>query len=152
MMTTSQIITKYGEPGPENQVLMQLPYPMVIAWDKAKTTSRMQCHKLLVPNFTRVFTQILEKYGLDNIRALGIDLFGGSYNFRKMRGGNEWSRHSWGIAIDLDPERNPLKASKKTAQFAKPSYKPMIEIFYANGFIGLGPEKDYDWMHFEARS
>jgi hypothetical protein len=81
--------------------------------------------------------------------GIGIDLFGGCFAFRAMRGGSEWSRHSWGIAIDLDPERNKLKETKRTARFAKDEYKPMIDIFYKHGFISLGVEKDYDWMHFE---
>lgn len=149
MLTTKQIITKYGKPGPENLTVISLPYPMRIAWDKKHTVSKMQCHKLVAPNFQAVFGEILSLYGLPKIQELGIDLYGGCYNFRQMRGGSDWSRHSWGIAIDLDPERNQLKETSKTARFARPKYKPMVDAFYKHGFLGLGPEKNYDWMHWE---
>ena len=96
-----------------------------------------------------MFNDLLEHYGLDEIKRLGIDLFGGCFAFRKMRGGNDYSRHCWAIAIDLNPDKNSLKQTSKTAQFAKPEYKPMIDIFYKHGFISLGREKNYDWMHFE---
>lgn len=149
-MTTANIIKTYGQPGDtKNLTMINLPFPMVIDWDRKTTTSKMQVHKLAAPSLTKIFKEILEVYGLDEIKRLGINLFGGSYNFRQMRGGTEWSVHSWALAIDLDPSRNSLKATKKTAQFAKPEYKKMIDIFYKHGWYSLGVEKDYDWMHFQ---
>jgi hypothetical protein len=151
MLTTTQIKAKYGEPGDiSNLTQINLPYPMTIAWDKKHSISKLQCHKGVADQLRLIFQEILDTYGLDEIKKLGIDLYGGCYNYRKMRGGNEWSRHSWGIAIDLDPERNKLKETSKTARFARPEYKKMIDIFYKHGFESLGIEKNYDWMHFQA--
>ena len=153
MLTTQQAIKKYGTPNEAGTYLVtiKLPYPMRIAWDTKTTVNKMRCHKDVADKFTAVFNDLLAHYGLAKIQELGIDLFGGCFNFRKMRGGDSWSKHSWGIAIDLDPARNTLKESKRTARFARPEYKPMIDIFYKHGFISLGVEKDYDWMHFEIK-
>ena len=154
MITTEQLKKKYGTPtesGIPYLTTIQLPYPMRLAWDKGTVVTKMRCHNLVAGKFIKVFSQILNHYGLEKIKELGIDLYGGCFNFRKMRGGSDWSRHSWGVAIDLDPERNQLKETKKTARFARPEYRPMIDIFYANGFVSLGVEKDYDWMHFEIK-
>jgi len=153
MLNTKQIIQKYGKPDEEGKYLVKiaLPYPMRLAWDKKTKVTTIRCHKLIADKLKKVFDDLLAHYGYDKIVELGIDLFGGCFNYRQMRGGSDWSRHSWGIAVDLDPERNLLKETSKTARFARPEYKPMIDIFYENGFIGLGREKNYDWMHFEIK-
>lgn len=153
-MTTKETIAKYGKPnviGEGYLVSIRLPYPMRLAWDTDSVVHNMRCHKLVADKFLLVFNEIHRVYGYEKIKELGIDLFGGCFNFRKMRGGNDWSKHSWGIAIDLDPSRNKLKETSKTARFARPEYKPMIDIFYKYGFISLGREKNYDWMHFEIK-
>lgn len=151
MLTDAQIIAKYGQPGDyDNFTLINLPYPMRIAWDTSQKVTRIQCHKLAAFPFSKVFDSLLTEYGLVDLQNLGIDLFGGCVNIRKMRGSTtKWSRHSWGIAIDLDPARNGLKIKKPIAQFSKLEYKPMLDIFYREGFISYGLDKDYDWMHFE---
>ena len=154
MITTQQLMQKYGTPnetGVNYLVTIPLPYPMRLSWDKSKIITRLRCHKLVANQLSNIFNDILEFYGLEHIQRLGIDLYGGCFNFRKMRGGSDWSRHSWGVAIDLDPERNQLKQTSKNAQFAKMDYKPMIDIFYKHGFVSLGREKNYDWMHFEVK-
>jgi len=154
MITDEQLIAKYGQPGdPDQLTTLHLPYPMRIAWDLTKTVTKISCHKLIADNLRAVFDDLLSHYGLPKIQELGIDLFGGCVNVRLMRGSKtKWSRHSWGTAIDLDPARNQLKENHTTARFARPEYKPMIDIFYKHGFIGLGPEQDRDWMHFEIAS
>jgi hypothetical protein len=153
MITTQKAIEKYGFPSenPKYLVTIDLPYPMRLSWDKNVKVKKITCHKLVADKLKSIFNELLLSYGYEEILRLGIDLYGGCFNFRKMRGGNDYSRHSWGIAIDLDPERNQLKETKKTARFARPEYEPMIDIFYKYGFVSLGKEKDYDWMHFEIK-
>ena len=153
-MTTKNLIAKYGKPNVTGEgylVTINLPYPMRLAWDLDTKVYKMRCHKLVSDKFISVFNELHRVYGYDKIVELGIDLFGGCFNFRKMRGGNNWSTHSWGISVDLDPARNKLKETSRTARFARPEYKTMIDIFYKHGFISLGREKNYDWMHFEIK-
>jgi len=151
MLTDEQIIAKYGQPGdPSKQVTVQLPYLMRIAWDTKVTVIKMQCHKLAAPYFLKVFKELLDAYGLSELQRLGIDLFGGCLNVRLQRGSKtKWSRHAWGLAVDLDPDRNGLKVKWADSQFSKPEYKKMVDIFHANGFIGYGPDRNYDAMHWE---
>ena len=153
MLSDEQIIAKYGQPGdPTKLAVIDLPYPMRIAWDLTKTVTHMQCHQLLTGKFLNVFDDLQAHYGLPQLQALGIDLFGGCFNVRLMRGSKtKWSRHSWGIAIDLDPARNGLKVKSPIAQFSHIEYKAMIDIFYAHDFEGLGREENRDWMHFQAK-
>jgi len=149
-MKTHQIIAKYGQPGDvKNFTFIATPFPMRIAWDTKLTVNRIQVHKAGAESLLKALKEILVHYGLSEIQRLGIDLFGGCFNFRQMRGGTEWSIHSWALAIDLDPARNGLKATSKTAQFAKPEYKAMIDILERNGWHSLGRAKNYDWQHFQ---
>ena len=154
MKSTRELMAIYGKPNETGEgylTTIQLPYTMRLAWDLDTTVKRMRCHKLVAENFRAVFNDLLIHYGYDKIVELGIDKFGGCFNFRKMRGGSDWSTHSWGIAIDLDPGRNKLKETSRTARFARPEYKQMIDIFYKHGFISLGVEKNYDWQHFQIK-
>ena len=153
MLTTQQAIERYGKPNESGTYLKTIttPYPMRIAWDTDTTVKKVRCHRLVADKLSAVFKDILDHYGIEKIQELGIDLYGGCFNFRKMRGGTAWSKHAWGIAIDLDPARNKLKETSRTARFARPEYKPMIDIFYKHGFISLGREKNYDWQHFEIK-
>ncbi len=153
IINTKEIIKKYGKPNQNGSYLVaiKLPYPMRLAWDKNTKINTMRCHKLVADKFLAIFNDLLDYYGYDKLVELGIDLFGGCFNFRAMRNGSDWSTHAWGISIDLDPERNRLRETSRTARFARLEYKPMIDIFYKHGFISLGRERNYDWMHFQIK-
>lgn len=43
------------------------------------------------------------------LHELRLDQHDGGFNFRKITGGQGLSLHSFGIAIDWDPENNPRK-------------------------------------------
>lgn len=153
-MTTKEATERFGKANKTGKgylVRIDLPYPMRLAWDTNKKVNSITCHRLISDRLLNVFNDLLYHYGYDRIVELGIDLYGGCFNYRVMRGGKSLSKHSWGIAIDLDPMRNLLHETKRTARFARPEYKKMIDIFYENGFISYGIEKNYDFMHFEIK-
>ncbi|WP_407489443.1 M15 family metallopeptidase domain-containing protein [Elizabethkingia anophelis] len=121
MKTIQQYINKFGLPTPNGSgylVTIDLPFPLRIAWDTNTKVNKLTCNKVIAEPLKVVFADILKAYGYDKIKELGIDLFGGCFNFRQMRGGSNYSVHSWGLAIDLDPSRNQLKETAKTARFA----------------------------------
>ena len=94
---------------------------------------------------------LLAEYGVEKLHELGIDRFGGCLNVRLKRGSaHSWSIHSWGVAVDLDPDRNQLRWSGTRASFARPEYDAFWKIVEGEGWTSLGRTRDYDWMHFQA--
>lgn len=144
----ASMVKYFGAIG-ENQIQIQLPYPMILDWDTTTTVKRITCHEKVAEAMTTIFKNLLSHYGEEKIHELGIDQFGGMLCVRKMRGGSAWSIHSWGVACDLDPDRNQLRETKKSARFARPEYLPMWKIIEAEGATSLGRARDFDWMHFQ---
>lgn len=136
----------YGTKG-TGQTMLVLPFPMRIAWDTGSKVSKFSCHSKVKESLERIFVRTLDHYGIEEIKRLNLDLFGGCLNVRKMRGGSAWSIHSWGCAVDIDPDHNQLKWGKDRASLAKPECDPWWRIVYDEGAIGLGRERDFDWMH-----
>jgi hypothetical protein len=145
----SQLESFYGRPG-TGHTMLELPFPMRIAWNKRQTINRVTVHSKCADSLGRILSEIHREYGYDELRKLGIDLFGGIYNNRNIRGGSVPSVHAYAAAIDLDPERNQLRWGSDRAVFAKPKYSKMIDAFEREGWVSLGRERNFDWMHLQA--
>lgn len=72
-----------------------------------------------------------------------------TFNYRRKTGGGGLSLHSWGIAVDINPSRNPYQA-RNNGELQTDIPPQIIEIFKKYGFQWGG-----DWvgnrdpMHFE---
>ena len=144
----SQCLKFYGEVG-QNQVTLELPYPMKLAWDKRKTITKISCHRLVHDDLKAIFIDTLNYYGIERIKELGLNLYGGCLNVRKIRGGSRYSTHSWGIAFDIDPEHNHLRWHSPKARLSHKDYLPFWGFVKKHGAYSLGKNKDYDYMHFQ---
>jgi hypothetical protein len=116
-----------------------LPFPLLLSWDHSKSVRQFACHKRLTTIFASVFANILAEELQPKVKS-----FGGCFAFRPERTSVKLSTHSWGIAIDLNPETNLQgSAGDMDAQ--------VIEVFREAGFEWGG-----DWsgdrrdpMHFQ---
>lgn len=146
----NELIDFYGPPGESRLVLFDSPYPLRASWDRRIKINRIKCHEKVKESLKTVLTNVLNHYGLNKIKELKLDLYGGSYSYRKKRGGSSWSTHAWGIALDFDPDHNQLKWGRDKAEFAKPQYDAWWRFWEEEGWTGLGRTKNYDWMHIQA--
>lgn len=144
-----EVPTFYGPVG-TSQVMMDFPYLMKLAWDPDTVVKRTQCHSKVHDSLHRIFSVTLATYGHEKIVDLGLDMFGGCLNVRAKKGGKTYSMHSWGIAIDLDPARNQLRWGQPKAALSGPEYNEFWRIVEGEGWVSLGREKNFDWMHFQA--
>lgn len=81
-----------------------------------------------------------------------------TFNWRKVRGAERMSAHSYGIAIDINVKWSDywLWSNKNVAETDSIGYKnriplKIVEVFEDHGFIWGGRWYHYDTMHFEYR-
>ena len=147
----ASMLDYYGRPGDESQLVrFRMPYSMRLYTRNAPATlSSHRCHRKVRDSLEGVLDHLLITYGLDWITENGLDVFGGVYNHRKKRSGRSLSKHSWGVAIDLNPAENALNTpwpSKATMPIEA------VEAFEQFGWKSLGRLIGRDAMHFEATS
>lgn len=143
------VLNYYGPVG-QNTVLVPVPWRMRLAWDKRRTIARMSLHQKVADSAVSVFERVKSEYGDDGIKHIGVDLFGGSLNVRRMRGGTRYSMHSWAIAIDFDPANNALRTKRPNARLSRADCEAWWRVWEEAGWLSLGRARDFDWMHVQA--
>ena len=151
----NDLIQFYGRPDMERgaapqSVPLMLPYPMQLAWGGRGWITRVFLHERVRDSLERILTRILDEFGEEGIRRHGLDQYGGLTNVRMMRGStNKISRHSFGIAIDINPEENSFRTSwpeRATMPIAA------IRCFEEEGWTSFARVRGFDAMHFQATS
>lgn len=130
----------------DNIVDLIPPYAMRYSWGPPVT--KLRFHRKCRDAFGEALLAIRKLYGTQaDIEAHRMHLTGGSLNVRLMRGSNtHWSTHSFGAALDIDPERNPFR------QKWRQGFIPIeaARAFQSCGLIWRGAGGDVDPMHFQA--
>lgn len=129
----------------ENLVHWVPPYEMYYSGNPGVPMSHLLVHKKCLDTFNAAFKEVLDTLGMDYIKANRLNITGGTNCYRLERGGSNLSVHSWGCAIDMDPQHNP---------FPHVWDMKMISLKFAgilqkHGFTWRGAGGDIDPMHFQ---
>lgn len=137
----------FGKPGDESNLVNIKPaYQLYYCGTPVKT---IRVHNAIAADVEAALKEILEHYGLAEIKRLGLDQYSGSYNYRKSTGGSTLSMHAWGVALDFAAEKNTYSMKKPQATLSHPDCNKWWEIWEKHGAVSLGREKDIDWMHLQ---
>lgn len=136
----------YGSVDGVKLEIVQLPFPLIASWDKSLKLTKLRVNADIADDFIAAMLEVLETFGPDGVHAHGIDVTGGCYNKRKIRGGTRWSSHSWGASIDYNPIGNAMRMNPKQTLFGRfDSWRVFGEIMYKHGFRTLA----HDMMHWQ---
>ena len=147
-----------------------------IDFDGEPQTGEMVCNAAIAQELLEIFRELYEQeYPIRSIRL--VDDFGGSddasmsadntscFNFRKVPGQTNLSRHAYGMAVDVNPLENPY--IRRNGQVLPPEGQPYVDrsrdfphkidrndacylLFRAHGFIwGGGWANSKDYQHFQ---
>ncbi len=187
-MNTAQIRALYGNPAgtdgnlnqswaSANLVTIDLPYTMRLSWRDA-TTKRVRIHRKAADSLKAALTELYNAarlevkhwYGPDYstpeydtwtealLEKAGLNILGGTFEYRETRGTSSLSMHAYGIAIDLDPVHNVMgtlgaigeaRAMKGEIGAANRLRRAVVDIFERHGWYWGGRFSRQDPMHFE---
>ncbi len=155
------LVSFYGDPDPDgdgvanpgwesnNLVNVKPPFEMRLAWNVNKPLKSIRIHKKCADSLSTILEEIFINFKREQelINLHRINLFGGSYSFRRARGLSRLSTHAFGAAIDIDPAYNPLG---KKHDKVNGIHQAVVNIFNKHGWVWGGDFSRPDCMHFQA--
>lgn len=156
MMTTKQLVTAFGDPT-KDRAIFERNWMMV--WDLPDDID-----KAIPPLPARIYINKVAQGRLEDalraVMAAGltheIRTWDGCFVVRKQRGSASISRHSFGVAIDMNAAWNPLvmgvtPASRLGMRLANVKWsEPFLDCFRRTGWVcGADWQTRLDGMHFE---
>lgn len=137
----------FGAPGDVGALVsVQPPYELFY---EGKAVRTIRVHRLIAPVVLEVLEEVLAHYGRERIRELGLDQYGGSYNYRPTTNGKSLSMHAWGIALDFCPVGNEYERRAPQATLSRPECRRWWEIWESFGAVSMGRCRGFDWMHVQ---
>lgn len=141
MKTSAQLLDRYGNPDVtfEGKWMTLVNIPADILKAIPVLPKKVYMNKDITAPFLKVMKALIAA-GL----AGDIKTWDGCFQIRKQRGAsNAVSRHSWGIAFDINAAWNPLNGVVAFSQ-------DFLNVFRQNGWIcGADFTTRTDGMHFE---
>lgn len=137
----------FGSPGREEDLVNVLPaYPLYYEGNRVRS---IRVHRLIATHVKLALVEVLAHYGQAEIERLGLNQYGGSYNYRPTVSGSALSMHAWGIALDFAPRSNAYALKAPRATLSHPDCNTWWEIWEKHGAVSLGRERNCDWMHLQ---
>jgi hypothetical protein len=140
-------VSIFGKPGDESNLVNVKPAYQLYYCGKPVKTIRV--HKLIAKEVEQALKEVLDHYGIEKIKKLGLDQYSGSYNYRKSTNSSSLSMHAWGIALDFAAEKNGMYTKKPQASLSHPDCEAWWKIWEKHGAVSLGRELGYDYMHLQ---
>ncbi len=155
-LTDSEVLARYGDPtkflsshGDADAMWkvailgsFTLPAVLRLSWNRNQVARSVSCHKDVMFELRDIFNHI---YANKEAWA-SIGDYGGCYMWRPNRNNPKvLSRHSWGLAVDMDVADNPNGG-------AAHMHPHIIKCFAERGWLWGGDHKFFptiDAMHFE---
>lgn len=139
----------FGKPG-ANLVSLKLPYPLKIEWSPGQVLKSLQVNKVCATSLEEVLLDVRSAYTEQERSTLGLDVYSGGFTIRPMKSSSRLSMHAYGIAFDFFSQQNQYRWTQAQAAFARPEYEPWWKCWEDRGWVSLGRERDFDWMHVQA--